>query len=229
MSGSMNGGKALRQAGRWVLSAGCALGLGMAAAIAQDGQDVPKTSTYSPPPEASKAASSWVKVCTKDDAGGEAQVCLVRHEGLEPKTGAILISAAVRIVEGKDKQELLINVPTAYSLVIPSGAQIKIDEGEPVQLQYSVCIPPSCQVQTELSKDLLGQLRKGKQMLVAAMNTQGKTIAFPIPLNGFSKTWDGPPVDNVAYQAARMQMIEAARKRQKELANQAGAAPQQKP
>jgi invasion protein IalB len=216
MSGWMDALKALRRMGLPALLAGCALGLGVVAAAAQQAQEVPKSSTYVPPKEATKEESSWVKICTKGDDAVAKQVCLVRHEGLEPKTGQIMIAAAVRFVEGDPKHLLLINLPTAYSLVIPTGVQIKVDDGEPVPLQYTVCLKTSCQVELELSKDLLAKMRKGNKLLVAAMNTQGKTMAFPIPLTGFGKTADGQPVDNVAYQAARMQMIEAARERQKQ-------------
>ena len=62
---------------------------------------------------------------------------------------------------------------------MPAGVQIKIDEGEPIQLQYAVCFPTSCQVQMELSKELFEKMRKGKQMVVAAMNMQQKAMAFP--------------------------------------------------
>jgi Invasion associated locus B (IalB) protein len=104
---------------------------------------------------------------------------------------------------------------------MPAGAQIKIDEGEPIQLQYAVCFPTSCQLQMELSKEILDKMRKGKQMIVAAMNAAQKTMAFPLALNGFSKTFDGPPVDNVAYQEARAQMMRASREHQAELAKEA--------
>ena len=165
--------------------------------------------------------SSWVKVCTTDEKTGNKQVCLIRHEGLDPKTGAILISVAVRTIEGEDKKHLLVTVPTSYSLVMPAGVQIKIDEGEPIQLQYAVCFPTSCQVQMELSKEIVDKMRKGKQMIVAALNAQQTTMAFPLPHSGFSKTFDGPPVDNVAYQEARARMMRASREHQAELAKEA--------
>ena len=120
----------------------------------------------------------------------------------------VLVAAAVRSIEGDDKQHLLVRLPTAYSLVMPAGVQIKIDDGEPIQLQYAVCFPTSCQVQMELSKEVFDKMRKGKQMIVAAMNMQQKAMAFPVPLNGFSKTFDGPPVDNAQYEAARRAMME---------------------
>ena len=135
----------------------------MTLAAAQQGQEVPKTTAKPAASAGTGAASSWVKVCTKDEKTGNKQVCLVRYEGLEPKTGAILIAAAVRTIEGEDKQHLLVNVSTAYSLAMSPGVQIKIDEGKPAQLQYAVCFSTSCQVQMDLSKEFVDEMRKGKQ------------------------------------------------------------------
>ncbi len=111
---------------------------------------------------------------------------------------------------------------------MPAGVQIKIDDDEPIQLQYAVCFPTSCQVQMELTKEMFEKMRKGKQMVVAAMNMQQKAMAFPVPLTGFSKTFDGPPVDNAQYEAARRAMMEKFRERQMELANKAAEAQQKK-
>ena len=107
-------------------------------------------------------------------------------KGSSPRQGRFLFPLPCTI-EGKDKKHLLVNVPTAYSLVMPAGVQIKIDGGEPIQLQYAVCFPTSCQVQMELSEEIVDRMRKGKQMIVAALNAQQKTMAFPLPLTGFSK------------------------------------------
>ena len=185
MSKSIDGWSALLGAARSALLGACGLGFGMTLAIAQQVQEVPKT-----PLELGKRPSeetAWIKVCTTDEKTGNKQICLVKHEGLDPKTGAILIAAAVRTIEGSDTQHLVVNVPTAYTLVVPTGAQIKIDDGKPIQLQYSVCLPTNCQVQQVLSKEMAEQMRDGKQMFVAAMNVQQKTMAFPIPLKGFSQ------------------------------------------
>ena len=146
MSKSIDGWSALLGAARSALLGACGLGFGMTLAIAQQVQEVPKT-----PLELGKRPgeeTAWIKVCTTDEKTGNKQICLVKHEGLDPKTGAILIAAAVRTIEGNDTQHLVVNVPTAYTLVVPTGAQIKIDDGKPIQLQYSVCLPTNCQVQT---------------------------------------------------------------------------------
>jgi hypothetical protein len=134
----------------------------------------------------------------------------------------------VRSIEGDDKQLLLVRLTTANSLVMPAGVEIKIDDGEPIKLQYAVCFPTSCQVQMELTKDTFDKMQKGKQMVVAAMNMQQKAMAFPVPLTGFGKTFDGPPVDNAKYEEARRLIMEKFRQRQIDLAKKAAEAQQKK-
>lgn len=248
MISSMDRWNMLRSMAQRGLLAALAVGLGTSLAIAQQAPAVPKTPAAPkaapapapaapvPAPAAAGAApvgagpeeSAWVKLCLKNDQTGNKEICLVNHEGLEPNTGMVLVSAAVRTVEGEDKQSLLVRLPTAYSLVIPAGVQIKIDEGEPISLQYAVCFPTSCQVQIELTKEMFDNMRKGKQMVVAAMNMQQKTMAFPVPLTGFGKVFDGPPVDNAKYEESRRQLMEKFRQRQAELANKAAEAQQKK-
>ena len=245
MNSSMDRANTFRTLAGSALIAAFALVFPATLSAQEEGQPVPKTTVPkaapaapAAPAEAPAAApgaaaggaedSAWVKLCLKNEQTGGKQVCLVNHEGLEPNTGMVLVAAAVRSIEGDDKQHLLVRLPTAYSLVMPAGVQIKIDDGEPIQLQYAVCFPTSCQVQMELSKEVFDKMRKGKQMIVAAMNMQQKAMAFPVPLNGFSKTFDGPPVDNAQYEAARRAMMEKFRQRQMELANKAAEAQQKK-
>jgi len=230
-----------------------ALTPGTTLVVAQEGQPVPKTTVPKAAPAARAAAptatpaagaeggpeeSAWAKVCRKNEQTGNKQICLVQHEGLDANTGIVLATAAVRNVEGEDKQNLLVGVTTAYSLVMPAGVQIKIDDSEPIPLQYTVCLPTSCQAQMELTKEIFDKMRKGKQMIVAAMNMQQQRIGFPVPLTEFGKAYDGPPADTAKYQEAWRQLVEKSNQRQIELAKkvaqqqqsaqqpQAGAPPQ---
>ena len=190
----------------------------------------PKTQAGAPAaaPAAGAAEDAWVKLCMRNEQTQNKEICLINHEGLEPNTGMVLIAAAVRKVEGEEAQQLLIRVPTAYALVIPAGVELKVDEQPPIKLQYAICFPTSCQVQLEVTKELMENMRKGKQMVVAAMNIQQKTMGFPVPLAGFSKAYDGPPVDSVKYEESRRQLMEMFRKRQQELAAKAAKAEQNK-
>jgi invasion protein IalB len=224
MAGSMN---ALRyMLGLPVL----ALALGTSLAVGQEGEAVSKTTVPKVAPAARAAApaappagapaagaeegleeTAWVKVCRKNEQTSK-QICLVQHQRLDPNTGIVPASIAVRTVEGQDKHSLLVGVTTAYSLVIPAGVQIKIDGDEPISRQYAVCLPMSCQAQMELTEEIFDKMRKGKQMIVTALNMQQKSIGFPVPLTGFGEAFDGPPVDNVKYEEARQRQIALANK-----------------
>lgn len=234
-----------RGAARLTLCASaCALVVALAAplALAQEapaGQAQPKSTQAPKAPAAGAPAAAgaapagatedaWVKLCMRNEQTQNKEICLINHEGLEPNTGMVLIAAAVRKVEGEEKQQLLIRVPTAYALVMPAGVELKIDENQPIKLQYAICFPTSCQVQLEVTKELMDSMRKGKQMVVAAMNIQQKTMGFPVPLTGFAKAYDGPPVDSAKYEESRRQLMEMFRKRQQELAAKAAAAEQNK-
>jgi invasion protein IalB len=242
---SRNGWKSLsRVAARLALCVGMGafvFALAASGATAQQapaqGQAQPKSSAAPKAPAAGGTTAAtpadggedaWVKLCMKSEQTQNKEICLINHEGLEPNTGMVLIAAAVRKVEGEEKQQLLVRVPTAYALVIPAGVELKIDDEQSIKLQYAICFPTSCQVQLELTKELMDSMRKGKQMVVAAMNIQQKTMGFPVPLTGFSKAYDGPPVDSVKYEESRRQLMEMFRKRQQELAAKAAEAEQNK-
>ena len=156
--------------------------------------------------------SAWVKLCETRDETENKQVCLIKYEGLDPQTGDVEVAAAVRTTEGEDKQDLAITVPSTHTLVIPAGVQIKIDEGEPVPLQYQLCIKQGCQAHATLTKQVLDMMRKGKRILVVALDIRQKPLTFSVPLNGFSKTFDGAPVDEARYKETRLRMLAAAKK-----------------
>src|SRR5262249_49432237 len=65
--------------------------------------------------------SAWVKLCQKSistvkNAVGteekkEVNICLTHHERLDPNSGMVMVSAALRQIEGQDKRHLMIMVP----------------------------------------------------------------------------------------------------------------------
>lgn len=227
-----------RGAARLVLCGGAAaLALTLAAPLAlaqQEGQVQPKSTQPKTAPAAGAAAGgaaaaapggapgaaaqapaqdAWVKLCMKNEQTQNKEICLINHEGLEPNSGMVLITAMVRKVEGEDKQQLIVRLPTAYALVIPAGVQAKIDENKPIDLQYMICFPAGCQAQIDLTPEVFDAMRKGKQMVVAAVNFQQKTMGFPVPLSGFNKAYDGPAADPVKYEESRKQLMEMFRKK----------------
>jgi invasion protein IalB len=134
-----------------------------APAAAAPGKAAPAT------PPAGSAQSAWVKLCekatatqkTKDgkDEKKDLNICLTHHERLDGNSGMVLISAAVRQVEGQDKQAFMVMVPLGMMLQPGMRATLypkdmwdkaqkneKVDESKlkPISLAYTLCHPAGC-------------------------------------------------------------------------------------
>jgi invasion protein IalB len=153
--------------------------------------------------------SSWVKLCEKaplkkDDPAKE--ICISHHERLDPNTGAPIVSAAIRVIEGEAKPRLLVTVP--LGMAIPPGVQMKIDDQkEPVALKYTFCLPNGCTAEVDTTPELLAAMEGGKVLTVATINLAAETLGFQVPLNGFKETYSGPPVDTAKFVNARKQLL----------------------
>lgn len=187
--------------------------------------------------------SAWVKLCEKaplvkkgadgKDVKEEKNLCLTHHERLDGNTGMVLVSAAVRQIEGQDKQSLMIMVP--LGMAIPPGIRAavytkdqwatvqkseKIDEKalKPIELKYSLCHPAGCTAEVEASKEILDQMAAGGGIMVLAMNAAAQPVAFPVPLDGYNEAATGKPIDNAEYAKARGALMKQIRDRQQQMA-----------
>jgi invasion protein IalB len=226
-----------------------ALMLAGAPAIAQDApaQAPAKPAAAQAKPAAAPAQdagqankSAWVKLCEKtplvkkDQDGKEVKeekdICLTHHERLDGNSGMVLVSAAIREVQGQDKKHLMIMVPLGMAL--PPGLRTavytkdqwakiakneKVDEKElkPVDLKYSLCHASGCTAEVEADAALLDQLKAGGGIMVVAVNAGAQPVGFPVPLDGFGEAFAGKPVDNAEYKKARGQLMAQIRERQK--------------
>jgi invasion protein IalB len=218
-----------------VLAVGAGFATGPAMAAEKDKKAAPaapaaaakpaaKTETAKADPKAgAEEQSAWVKLCEKapniTDPKQELNVCLTHHERLDGASGRVLVSAAIREVDGQTQKALMVMVPLGMAL--PPGVQVKIDEGEPIKLQFTLCHAAGCTAEAEATPAVIEQMKKGKQVVVAAINLAGKAIGFPVPLTGFDKALAGKPVDNEKYKEARKRLMLAIRDRQIELAKKA--------
>lgn len=177
-----------------------------------------------------KAEAAWVKLCEKapslEEEGEQLDVCLTHHERIDGNTGRVLVSAAIREVQGTDKRSLMVMVPLGMAL--PAGVQAKIDDGEPIKLKYTLCHVGGCTAEAEATEELIEKFKNGEKIVVAAINLSGKPIGFPVPLSGFTKAYTGEPVDNEKYRSARQKLMQSIRKRQTAMMKKAREEQQQK-
>ena len=184
--------------------------------------------------------SAWVKLCERPTlkqakkGGGETssqkQICLTHHERLDGNTGMVIVSAAIRRVEGQKEPSLMVMVPLGMAL--PPGMKAAVynkdqwaraqkkekvadKELKPIALKYSLCHPAGCTAEIKVNEDVVKSMKTGGGLMVLALNASGRPVAFPIPLTGFTKAHDGKPVDNKVYSSARANLMSQIRQRMK--------------
>jgi invasion protein IalB len=226
-------GKGARLAGAAGLATAMALGmaLGTTGAMAQQKKAAPKAAA-APAADAGNQ-TAWVKLCEKapvmqkgkdgKEERAEKNICLTHHERLDGNTGMVLVSAAVRHVEGQDKEHLMVMVPLGMAIQPGLRAKIydkamwdaaqkneKVDDTklEAVKLSFSLCHPAGCTAEIDLTPDLMGKMKAGAGMMVFSINANGQVIAFPVPLTGFDAAHSGAPIDNVKYSEARKALMQ---------------------
>ena len=161
----------------------------------------------------------------------EKEICLTHHERLDGNSGMVLVSAAIRQVEGGDKEHFMVMVAARNGDPAgPQGCRLhqgavgegckneKIEDKDlkPFDLKFSLCHPSGCTAEIEATKDLVESMKSGGGIMVLAMNAAAQPIGFPVPLDGFGEAFGGKAVDNAEYKKARGQLMAQIRQRQAE-------------
>ena len=202
--------------------------------------------------DAGAPQSLWVKLCEqaqiygRDKDGKETatdkKICLTHHERLDANTGLVIVSAAIRQVEGADKSHLMVMVPLGMSLppgmraVVYTKDQVdkiqkneKIDEAKikPTPLSYTLCHPAGCTAEIEMNADLLKEMKTGASMMIFVVSASGQPIPLEVPLVGFDGALTGGPVDNKVYGEERRQLMTQIAARQQQMIEEFQKANQQ--
>jgi invasion protein IalB len=248
--------KASVLASGWLRHTGVQFGLAAALAIAvgispiaaqqKDGKQAPAAKKAEPAKgkdaQPAQQQSAWVKLCEKapmlskdkdgKDVKEEKNVCLTHHERLDGNTGMVLVSAAIRQIEGADKNHLMVMVPLGMAVHPGLRASIytkemwelaqknqKVDDSklDPIKLSYALCHPAGCTAEVEAGNDVVAKMKTGGGLMIMAINAQGQVIAFPVPLTGFAEAFDGKPVDNQKYSEARKTLMAQIAQRQQQM------------
>lgn len=183
-----------------VISAGLratAIALGLASGLAVS---MPNAQAQQSKPNAPKIADSgiqWLKLCefavTKKSDQSKSKVCLVHYEQRRAPTGAVVVSVAIRQIEGTEKERFIVMVP--LGVAIPLGLKIRIDKSEPIDLRYSLCHPQGCTAEGDASKEFVAKLKKGNMLFVAAVDAFGRVYQLPVHLRGFTATYEGEAIE----------------------------------
>jgi len=198
-----------------------AAGAPAAAAGGQPDQQVPQL-IYAP----------WTKFCLKGQDANAKQVCFTGKDG-RIESGQPVIAAVIIEPEGEPKKILRVTLPLGMQLI--HGTRVIVDGNPPMQSPYVICFQNGCMSDYEVTPELLANMKKGQNLVVQAINSNGAALTLPLPLQetggSFAKAYDGPATDPKVFEENQKKLQEELQKRAEEAraklqANQpAGTAP----
>jgi invasion protein IalB len=156
----------------------------------------------------------WTKFCLKGQEAGAKQVCFTGKDG-RIESGQPVIAAVIIEPEGEPKKLLRVTLPLGMQLV--HGTRIIVDSNAPLQGPYVICFQNGCMSDYEATPELLASMKKGQNLVVQAINSNGAPLTLPLPLAGeFSKAYDGPPTDPKVFEENQKKLQEELQKRAEE-------------
>lgn len=166
--------------------------------------------------------SPWTKFCLKGQEANAKQVCFTGKDA-RLESGMPVVAAVLIEPDGDPKKVLRVTLPLGMQIV--HGTRIIVDQGQPAQGPYVICFTNGCMADYEASADLINRLKKGQQLAVQAINSNGQPISLNLPLNDFAKAYDGPPTDPKVFEEQQKKLQDELQRR----ANEARQKLQQQP
>jgi len=155
----------------------------------------------------------WTKFCLKGQDANAKQVCFTGKDG-RIESGQPVIAAVIIEPEGEAKKILRVTLPLGMQLV--HGNRVIVDSNTPQQSPYVICFANGCMSDYEATPELIANMKKGQNLVVQAINSNGAPLTLPLPLAEFAKAYDGPPTDPKQFEETQKKLQEELQKRAEE-------------
>jgi invasion protein IalB len=152
----------------------------------------------------------WTKFCLKGQDANAKQVCFTGKDG-RIESGQPVIAAVIIEPEGEPKKILRVTLPLGMQLV--HGTRVIVDANAPAQAPYVICFQNGCMSDYDVTPELLANMKKGQNLVVQAINSNGQPLTLPLPLAEFAKAYDGPPTDPKVFEETQKKLQEELQKR----------------
>jgi invasion protein IalB len=166
----------------------------------------------------------WTKFCLKGQDANAKQVCFTGKDG-RIESGQPVIAAVIIEPEGEPKKILRVTLPLGMQLV--HGTRVIVDANAPTQAPYVICFQNGCMSDYDVTPELLANMKKGQNLVVQAINSNGQPLTLPLPLAEFAKAYDGPPTDPKVFEEQQKKLQDELQRRadeaRKKLESQQGA------
>jgi len=129
----------------------------------------------------------WFKECemVTDEKGEQIEICQISQTLIDKESDQPMMKIAVGYVPEKEQPVAVITLP--LGIFLPPGIELQIDgKGKVGRLPINTCLPSGCQAGVQLDEEFVSRMKQGNQMTVTFGNPQGKGVAAPVSLKGFT-------------------------------------------
>jgi invasion protein IalB len=136
--------------------------------------------------------NDWTKVCGRDPAANK-EICYTTRDFSSQAGQAPVLALAIYDIKGDDTRIVRLLVPVG--LLLRPGFRFAIDKGATLEGTFEICFPNGCFAEAKVKGATIDQIKKGSILSVAVKNQVNNEITFAIPVAGFARAFDGPPID----------------------------------
>jgi invasion protein IalB len=157
--------------------------------------------------------NDWTKVCGQDPATKK-EICYTTRDFSAKAGEAPVLALAIYDVKGDETRIIRLLVPVG--LLLQPGFRFAIDKGVELEGKFQICFPNGCFAEAQVKGATIDQIKKGSILSVAVQNQVRNEITFAIPLAGFGRAFDGPPIDPKVLEEQQKKLQEELQKRAEE-------------
>lgn len=157
--------------------------------------------------------NDWTKVCGKDPAAGK-EICYTTRDFSAQTGQPPVLALAVYDIKGDETRVIRLLVPVG--LMLRPGFRFAIDKGATLDGTFEICFPNGCFAEAKVKGPTIDQLKKGNLLTVAVKNQANNEVTFEIPVAGFGRAFDGPPIDPKVLEEQQKKLQEELQKRAEE-------------
>ncbi|HMK89907.1 MAG TPA: invasion associated locus B family protein [Methylocystis sp.] len=157
--------------------------------------------------------ATWNKICDQDQQTKK-DVCLTTRDfGVQADQPSI----AVALYEQKGAPE-----PNFVRLLMPLGTPIRagfrigVDKGSLESGSFEFCSPAGCVADAKLKPAFVDGMKKGEKLNILIKQPNGAETTLAVPLVGFGKSYDGPPIDPKVLEEQQKKLQEELQKKAEE-------------
>jgi invasion protein IalB len=157
--------------------------------------------------------TEWTKVCGKDP-GNQREICYTTRDFVSDQ-GQPVMAVAVYDVKGDPQRIVRFLLP--IGLLLQPGMRFGVDQAQPITGRFQICFPNGCFAEASVNEAQINAFKRGTTVNVSVQNQAAREVTFQVPLAGFAKGFDGPPIDPAELQKQQEALQQEVQKREEEL------------